>query len=122
MSKIGKAFMSLILDKKAIETMEVAAHQKASAKAAAPPGLQPPLHAPFPPARQPSVKEQLDAKLDAVQNRPERGVSPTRQQLIQDALRMRANKQQEVLEDLTDEQRLKLQVLAMRAMMPPKGN
>lgn len=114
MSKLGKAFMSLILDKKARDALQNAAQQPM----APPPPAATPAHPPVS-RPQPSVKAQLDAKLDEVQNRPERTTTPTRQQLIQDALRVRASKQ-DVLADLSDEQRLKLQVLAMKAMMPPK--
>lgn len=109
MSKIAKAFMSLILDKKAREALHTAAQQPKSAQTARPR----PTH------QQQDVKAQLDAKLNEVQNRTENATPPDRKQLIQDAMRVRAAKQ-EVLADLSQEQRLKLQVLAMKAMMPNK--
>lgn len=116
MSKIGRAFMSLILDKKAREKLNAAPSGGATAPVS-------PASAPLlPPRREPSqaeIKARLDAKLDQVQNRPQRNASPTRQQLIQNALRTRSAKQ-DVFENLSPEQRLKLQVLAMQAMMPPK--
>lgn len=122
--------MSLILDKKAREKLNA----PAPAVGPAPGGVNPlpggansPVHpasAPLsPPRRDPTqaeIKARLDAKLDQVQNRPQRTASPTRQQLIQDALRTRSAKQ-DVFENLSAEQRLKLQVLAMKAMMPPKN-
>jgi hypothetical protein len=108
MSKIGKAFMSLVLDKKAREALQNVTQKL-------PPSTVPPQ------APQPSVKQRLDTKLEEVQNRPAQNVSPSRQQLIQDAIRVRASKQ-EVLSDLSQEQRLKLQVLAMKAMMPNRSN
>ncbi len=121
MSKFSKAFMSLFLDQKARDAMELARHRKtvleegAKTQPGTPPTSQP---APEDLPRE-DIKEQLDAKLDEVQNRAERTGSPSRQALIQNAMRVRAQKQ-DVLSDLSDEQRLKLQVLALKAMMPPK--
>jgi len=112
MSKIGKAFMSLILDKKARDALENAA-QRPKPKAR-------PVNAPREEPSEASIKAQLHAKLEGVQNRPQQTASPTRQQLIQNALRVHAAKQ-DVLDDLSQEQKMKLQVMAMKAMAP-KGS
>jgi hypothetical protein len=117
MSKIGRAFMSIILDKKARERLN--APTPGGANSPEPPASAP-LASPRRDPTQAEIKARLDAKLDQVQNRPQRTASPTRQQLIQDALRTRSAKQ-DVFENLNAEQRLKLQVLAMKAMMPPKN-
>ncbi|HEY9078942.1 hypothetical protein [Magnetovibrio sp.] len=121
MSKIGKAFMSLILDKKAREALEKAASapKPADRPVAAPPQPRQPLPEPS----QAQIKAQLDAKIDGIQNRVAnqhaQSGSPTRQQLIQNALRVHAAKQ-DVLDDLSAEQKLKLQVMAMKAMAPKR--
>ena len=113
MSKIGKAFMSLLLDKKAREALESAAARPKSAP------QQPPQ--PSPERSQASIKAQLDATLDGIQNRPQstmgQTASPTRQQLIQNARHVHAARQN-VLDDLSAEQKMKLQVMAMKAMTP----
>ena len=113
MSKIGKAFMSLILDKKAREALQNAAQQPK-------PAPQPEV---IPEPSQASIKAQLDATLDGIQNRPQthngQTASPTRQQLIQAARRVHAARQN-VLDDLSAEQKLKLQVMAMKAMSPKR--
>jgi len=106
MSKIGKAFLSLILDKKAREALKIAAQQPKPTPA--PRNFVPP---------QPSLNKQLHTKLEAAQSRPRPNAAPNRQQLIQNAMRVRSSKQ-DVLQELSQEQRLKLQVMAMKAMMP----
>ncbi|MBL4615903.1 MAG: hypothetical protein JKY27_13680 [Magnetovibrio sp.] len=112
MSKIGKALMSLLLDKKARDALHTAQQQPRPARATSRPAPPSPVAPP-----QLSVKAQLAAKLDEVQNRPKNNGSPDRKQLIQNAMRVRSSKQ-DILSDLSQEQRLKLQVLAMKAMMP----
>ena len=120
MSKIGKAFMSLILDKKAREALETAqARPKARPNPASRDAAPAPPPKPEPQGR--ALQDQLHAKLDEVQSRPRPSAAPSRQELIQNARRVHASKQA-VLSDLSDEQRLKLQVLAMRAMRPSRGN
>jgi len=108
MSKIGKALLSLILDKKARDALDVAAQQPKTA-------LTPQPTAPAQP--QPSLNEQLHTKLTAAQSQPRSNLAPNRQQLIQNAMRVRSTKQ-DVLQELSQEQRLKLQVMAMKAMLP----
>lgn len=115
MSKLGKAVMSLFLDKQARSALENA---RQSAKAA-PQAHAPPQSGTSRESSQAEIKAQLDAKIAEVENRPAGGASPTRQDLINAARRVHAAKQ-EVLSDLSEEQRLKLQVLAMKAMMPGK--
>jgi len=119
MSKIGKAFMSLLLDKKAREALESAAARAKSAPQVASQPAAAPQHTPEP--SQASIKAQLDATLEDIQNRPQnapgQAASPTRQQLIQAARRVHAARQ-DVLDDLSAEQKMKLQVMAMKAMAP----
>lgn len=115
MSKIGKALMSLFLDKKAREALEKAAARPK-------PGAQPtPAPQQRPEPSQANIKAQLDATLDGIQDRahntPGHAASPSRRQLIQDALRVHAARQ-DVLDDLSTEQKMKLQVMAMKAMAP----
>jgi len=119
MSKIGKAFMSLLLDKKAREALESAATRPKPAPQTATQPAAAPQQKPEP--SQASIKAQLDATLDGIQNRPQgplgQTASPTRQQLIQAAKRVHAARQ-DVLDDLSAEQKMKLQVMAMKAMAP----
>jgi len=112
MSKIGKALLSLILDKKARDALDVAAQQPKTALTP-----QPTAQPTAPPQPQPSLNEQLHAKLTAAQSQPRSNLAPNRQQLIQNAMRVRSTKQ-DVLQELSQEQRLKLQVMAMKAMLP----
>jgi len=110
MSKLGKALMALLLDKKA----RSARHRVRRAQATRPPHQPAPG---TPPLTQAQIKAQLDAKLDQVHNRAAQSSSSTREQLLADAARVHAAKQ-DVLQDLSPEQKLKLQVLAMKAMAP----
>lgn len=108
MAKFGKALMSLLLDKKAREALE--------AKGAAQPVTQQapaPVHAPDP---HPS-REELGARLDAAQQASDNRVNtPDRQRLIQDALKVRADKAK-MLDDLPEEQRRRLKAMAMMSFM-----
>jgi len=115
MSKIGKAFMSLLLDKKARESLQKAAAQPKPAPQQRPETTP----APAPEPSQAQIKAQFDAKMDGIQNRPAPKASPTRQQLIQNARRVHAARQ-DVLDDLSAEQKMKLQVMAMKAMSPKR--
>jgi len=116
MAKLGKAFMSLFLDKKARDALE--------AKAALPKRQQQAPQSPAnpspPPAPQPTPhpsQEEIYARLDeAQQAKTQRSATPDRQQLIQNALQVRAKKAK-MLEDLPPEQRQKLQALAMMSFM-----
>jgi len=123
MAKLGKALMSLLLDKKAREALE--------AKAAAPrPATQ---HVPQTPPQQPGQaapaqaphpsQEEIYARLDeAQQASTNRANTPDRQRLIQEALKVRANKAK-MLEELPEEQRRRLQAMAMMSFMKsrPEG-
>ena len=113
MSKLGKAMMSLFLDKRAREVL---------GNAQSAPNTQP-RRQPVPRGpehqSQKEIKQQLDSKIDEIHSKPQKTTSLSRQELIAQAQRVRAQKQ-DVLADLTQEQRLKLQVMAMKAMMPPK--
>ncbi|MBF0249556.1 MAG: hypothetical protein HQL35_02885 [Alphaproteobacteria bacterium] len=115
MSKISNALLSLFLDKKARQALE---HTKERAHPHAP--HHAPLAPPPPPEEtQEDIKRQLDAKIDAVKEKGPGGIPKDRRQLIQEARRVHSAKQ-DVLKDLSPEQRLKLQVLAMKAMLPSK--
>ena len=113
MSKFGKAMMSLFLDKRAREVMELSKTT---------PGAQPRprrVERGLEHQTQKELKQKLDDKIDEIHNKPQKTASLSRQELIAQAQRVRAQKQ-EVLADLSPEQRMKLQVMAMKAMMPPK--
>ncbi|MEG3618405.1 hypothetical protein V5T82_08075 [Magnetovibrio sp. PR-2] len=113
MSKIGKAMMSLFLDKRARDVMEHAKTQPGD-----PPHPQRVARG-LEHQSQKEIKQKLDSKIDEIHNKPQKTATPTRQELIDQARRVRAQKQ-DVLADLSPEQRMKLQVMAMKAMMPPK--
>ena len=120
MSKIGKAFMSLILDKKARDALQNAAQRPQPDPLQTPPVSAPQRPEPSPEPSQAQIKAQLDAKLNGMQNHLPQTASPTRQQLIQDARRVHAARQ-DVLDDLSAEQKMKLQVMAMKAMGPKRA-
>ena len=113
MSKLGKAMMSLFLDKRARETMELS---KAQSMGQVP---RRPVERGLDHQTQKEIKQKLDDKIDEIHNKPQKTTAPSRQELIAQAQRVRAQKQ-DVLADLSPEQRMKLQVMAMKAMMPPK--
>lgn len=119
MAKLGKALMSLFLDKQAREALE----NKAPFRAPPP---QPPLTQAQAQAQAQDIaephpsREELNARLDtAAEVRANRAASPNRQRLIEDALRVRANKAK-ILEDLPQEQRLKLQAMARMTFLKVK--
>ncbi|MCW8915269.1 MAG: hypothetical protein OQK24_05365 [Magnetovibrio sp.] len=115
MSKISKALMSLLLDKRARSALEE--NQAAPKSPNTPKRIPRQAHH----QTQTEIKQQLDSKIDEIHNRPEKKASLSRQEIIAEAQRVRAAKQT-VLEELSKEQRLKLQVIAMKAMMPNKTN
>lgn len=114
MAKLGKALMSLLLDKKARNALEAKAavkqaHQQQRTVERAPP----PQAAP---ARHPS-RDEINARLDKAQQASlTRTAAPGRQQLIQQAMQVRANKAK-MLDELPEEQRLKLKAMAMMSFM-----
>jgi hypothetical protein len=118
MAKLGKALMSLFLDKKARAALEA---KSAAAKAAAQQAShQPPLEPIFPANEPPPLaptREEIHARLSDAQDRLSGRVgAPDRRQLINDALKVRADKAK-MLEDLPEEQRRRLQALAMASFM-----
>jgi len=130
MAKLGKALMSLLLDKRAREKLAArkAAPQRAPAPGtddgaeagaeAQPAPPSPPRHADAP---HPS-REELYARLnDAAQASDRRAASPDRQRLIQDALKVRAQ-QAKKLDELPREQRLKLQAMAQLSFLKARGD
>ena len=111
MAKLGKALMSLLLDKKARDALEAKAVVKRQPAPAS--AVQPQRSAP---ARHPSQQE-INARLDeAQQASTTRTNAPGRQQLIQQALQVRAH-EAKMLDDLPEEQRLKLKAMAMMSFM-----
>lgn len=110
MAKLGKALLSLLLDKKARAALE--------AQAAAPRPQSPPASQQVrqPPPSHPS-QEEIYSRLDqAQQASTQRAASPDRRQLIQEALKVRANKAK-MLEDLPDGQQRRLKALAMMSLL-----
>ncbi len=114
MAKLGKALMSLFLDKKARAALEA----KASASARAVHAGTVPASAPArtPPPPHPSQEEIIARLDDAQQSRTARAGTPSRQQLIEDAKKVRAQKAK-MLDELPEEQRRKLQAMAMMSFM-----
>ena len=122
MAKLGKALMSLLLDKKAREALDAKAAAKAATRHAPHPSAPSATQAPQR-AEPAPTQEQINARLhEAQQAASGRVNTPDRRQLIQNAMKVRANKAK-MLEDLPEEQRRKLQALAMMSFMKarPKG-
>ena len=105
MAKLGNAFKSLFLDKKARDSLKNRPQRPAAPHMRA---VQPPQ------APHPSVEE-IHARLEEVDQAVDSKKSPDRQQLIQEALKIRSAKAS-ILEDLSDEQRNKLHDLAVRSL------
>ena len=121
MAKLGKALLSLLLDKKAREALEA---KTTAAKAAPRPSSPPssPVQAPKV-AEPPLTQDLINARLnDASMAASGRVATPDRRQLIQNALKVR-NHKAKMLEDLPEHQRRRLQALAMVSFMKarPKG-
>lgn len=122
MAKLGNALMSLLLDKQARENIKQrpvapnkAALNKAQAQAyAQAQPSQPQAHVQDQDQAHPS-QEEINARLEqSSQTVEQRRNSPERQKLIEEAQRVRASKMS-VLDDLSEEQKLKLQALAMKS-------
>ncbi|HEY9163558.1 MAG TPA: hypothetical protein VIN57_03020 [Magnetovibrio sp.] len=114
MAKLGKALLSLLLDKKARAALE--------AQAAAPRPQSPPVPIKASPTPQPHPSpEEIYSRLDQAQQASvQRAASPDRRQLIQEALKVRANKAK-MLEDLPDGQQRKLKALAMMSLLKARS-
>ena len=118
MAKLGKTLMSLFLDKRAREAIE--AQGKTRAKTPATPPTPAPAAPPPTPEPHPS-REELNARLEqAADASAKRAASPGRQQLIQQALKVRAAKAK-MLDELPQEQRLKLQAMAQMSFLKAKS-
>jgi hypothetical protein len=120
MAKLGKTLMSLFLDKKARAALEAKAALKQLPQSAHPAANMPPNVAPGTGlgVRQPTpTREEINARLlEAEQAVSGRINTPDRQQLINQALKVRANKAK-MLEELPEEQRRRLQALALMSFM-----
>ncbi|MFC1674019.1 hypothetical protein ACFL12_07760 [Pseudomonadota bacterium] len=117
MAKLGNAIMSLLLDKQARENMKQRPPVQNQVKNQAQTQAYTQNQAPNPvPQDQPHpTQEQINARLEEVsQTVEQRRNNPARQQLIEEAMRVRASKMS-VLDDLSEEQKLKLQALAMKS-------
>ncbi|MCR4377317.1 MAG: hypothetical protein NUV50_04405 [Rhodospirillales bacterium] len=125
MAKLGKTLMSLFLDKKARAALEAKAalrqHSQSSRHfpdlppASTPPGTPPGAQIARQPA--PPTRDEINARLlEAEQAVSGRMKTPDRQNLIDQALKVRANKAK-MLEELPEEQRRRLQALAMMSFM-----
>lgn len=113
MAKLGKALLSLLLDKKARAALEaqtsVPRQAQVQAQRQARPAAAP--QQPHP------TQEEIYARLDQAQQASvQRAHSPDRRQLIQEALKVRANKAK-MLDDLPDGQQRKLKALAMMSLL-----
>ncbi|MBL4691704.1 MAG: hypothetical protein JKY92_00015 [Magnetovibrio sp.] len=122
MAKLSKAFISLILDKKAREALKNRPQAPTPSAKAGPntalnlgAGRPPePVHA-KPVDTHPSPQAIRD-RLDQAEQEMEKNRSPERLQLIQSALKIR-HEQSKLLEQLSDEQREKLQSLAVKSFL-----
>ena len=136
MAKLSKALLTLLLDKKARESIKrqppsqqamADAEAQAEALARALTGETQPVNpaqmnaqrAYGPQEPHPSPQEIHDRLDQAQQKVAQKRGTPERQRLIEEARRVRASKQS-VLDELSEEQRLKLQALAMKTMMGQK--
>lgn len=120
MAKLGKTLMSLFLDKKARAALENKAalkqHPQSSHRS---PGASPGAQIAHPPA---PTRDEINARLfEAEQAMSGRLKTPDRQNLIDQALKVRANKAK-MLEELPEEQRRRLQALAMMSFMKSRPN
>jgi len=108
MVKLGAAFISLFLDKKARESRKNKPQHPISSGRAKneAPSVEPPHPSP----------EDIYARLEQSEQAMGQNKSPERQQLIQKALRIRAA-QATVLDDLSDEQKNKLHDLAVQSLL-----
>lgn len=116
---LGGAVMSLFLDKRARETLKAAkGAQPVGEQPATPQAPQAPQATAAPTAPHPT-REEINARLDeAVERRAQRANTPDRQALIEDALRIHADKSK-ILDDLPEEQKQKLKAMAMMALLKP---
>ena len=133
MAKLGKTLISLFLDKKARAALEAKAalrqHPQSSRHppdlppASTPPGTSPGTSPGAQIARQPApTRDEINARLlEAEQAVSGRMKTPDRQNLIDQALKVRANKAK-MLEELPEEQRRRLQALAMMSFMKSRPN
>ena len=114
MAKLGKALMSLLLDKKARAALEAKAtrsqqpQQPQQAQRQAAPRVPEPPH--------PSQDEIIARLDDAQKSSTSRAATPDRRKLIEEAQRVRADKAK-MLDDLPEEQKRKLQAMAMMSFM-----
>lgn len=117
MAKLGKALLSLLLDKKARAALEAQAPAPRQGQAR-PQEQARPAAAPQQPH---PTQEELYARLEQAQQASvQRAHSPDRRQLIQEALKVRANKAK-MLEDLPDGQQRKLKALAMASLLKARS-
>lgn len=124
MAKLGKALLSLLLDEKARAALKDRAEAPKAPRSPKPAAPLPAAPLPAAPDAAHPSREELFARLEEAQQNAGRTRSPERQKLIQEAMRVRAAKEADVLADLTPEQKRKLQMLAAMSMLgarPRKG-
>ena len=111
MAKFGKAFMSLFLDKKARESLKNKPLQPAQHN------LRPVARPATVPAQQSHLTpEEICERLVEAEQEMTQKRSPERLQLIQNAMKIRS-KQSKLLDALSDEQRQRLQDIAMKSFL-----
>ena len=116
--KLGDAVKSLFLDKRARAALDAAKARDAAAPLGTgqPQTTQPAAETPHP------SQDEINARLDeASQRRTQRAGTPDRQALIEDALRIHADKAK-ILDDLPEEQKQKLKAMAMMTLMKSGGS
>ncbi|PCI42505.1 MAG: hypothetical protein COB46_00535 [Rhodospirillaceae bacterium] len=111
MAKFGKAFMSLFLDKKARDSLKNKPLRPAR------PDLKPVADQAPAPAQQPHLTpEEICERLVEAEQEMTKKRSPERLQLIQNALKIRSE-QAKIFNQLSEEQRQKLQEIAMSSFV-----
>ena len=123
---VSKALLSFVLDKDARDRLEAQKKTKTAQKNPSPkPAPEPPNPEPVQPPRQTKTEETRELILDSLRaaeqelaEKPK--MTPGRQALIQQAMNVRRSKEH-VLNGLSQEQRDKLYVVAIKTLQSPPG-
>jgi hypothetical protein len=107
MAKLGSAFMALFLDKKARERVKNRPQQPVNPVQ---PVVSPTVEEP------PLTVQHIHDRLDQAEQEMIKKRSPERLQLIKNALKIR-NEQAKLLDELSSEQRQKLQEIAVKSFL-----
>ena len=123
---VSKALLSFVLDKDARDRLEAQKKTKTAQKNPSPkPAPEPPNPEPVQPPRQTKTEETRELILDSLRSAEQElaekpKMTPGRQALIQQAMNVRRSKEH-VLNGLSQEQRDKLYVVAIKTLQSPPG-